>query len=353
MNRRNFLVTSGSVLTITSIAGCMNNTIEEYPDGLSEEGVEDAEALFGPESPYMSSESVQLVISTDSDNQSSETTIRTNSDQERSFVETVSQLPEQAQNEGEQITVRYHTGTTRYQRRTTENSDGDVTSGPRYSKNENEFTKNVEFYSNFMQDLLTDVTFSESTITDEGLIEYTSEEVGSNNSLSPDSQQVESISMVVRFREDGKPDSIEATIEVIEQQQPQAPTQDGSSEEDTENDSDQETRTINQNITFSDYDSVEVEEPDWLEEADQQVEERRANQPDGNVSFSEGDGSVTVTIESLENTDTVDIVVDGQIQDQGVSEGESLTYDGASSIQVVTQTQNGSLIRIGTYGTGN
>lgn len=341
MNRRKFLLASASTITAVSLAGCMNNTIEEYPDGLSEEGIEDVDALFGPESPYLNSESVKIDISTERENTTTETTIRVNAEQENSFVKTVDTLPEDLQNSGKRTVVRYHTGQTRYERVVTD-ADGQESS-PTYRKSQNQFTKNVEFYSNFLTELFTDVEFSNSTITDEGLIQYEATEVGSDNSLSPDSESIEDVTMVVQFRENGLPESISATITAVQSGQQ-------NTESDSESDESSETQEIVQNIEFSKYDSVEVSEPDWLDEADQQVEERRANQPSGNVTFSESTGGeVSVTIDSLENTESVDIVVDGSISDRSVEVGDTVTYDNPRSVQVISQTESGGIVRIDTY----
>lgn len=341
MNRRKFLLASASTITAVGLAGCMNNSIEEYPEGLSETGIEDVDSLFGSESTYLNSESVKIDITTERESSTTETMIKVNGEEETSFVETVENLPENLQNSGQRTVIRYHTGDTRYERIVTES--GDQSADPQYRKSQNQFNKNVEFYANFLTQLLTDVEFSESTITEDGLIEYTSEEIGSDNSLSSETDSIEDSTMTIRFREDGRPDSITAEITVVQQSQQQS----GESSEDSSSDN---TQTIVQSIEFSKYDSVEVPEPDWLEEADQQIEERKANQPSGNVTFSDStDGEVTVTIESLENTDTVSIVVDGSMSDQNVSSGESVTYDNPGSIQVVAQTESGDIVRIDTY----
>ena len=341
MNRRKFLLAASSVTTV-GIAGCMGNTIEEYPEGLSEEGVENVEALFGSDSPYLNSDSVQLNITTEREQSTTETTIQVDAEEENSFVRTEDMTTGQDSQETQRTVLRYHTGQLRYER--VESSSSEQV---RYRRSQNQFDKTVEFYANFLSDLLTDVEFSGSEITEEGLIQYESEDIGSENNLSPETDAIEDVNMVVRFREDGRPESITANITTVQQQQP---TQQSSSESET---SESSTQEIVQEVSFSNYNSVDVPEPDWLEEADQQVEERRANQPSGNITFSEStNGEVTVTVESLENTDSVDIVVDGSISDRDVSEGETVTYDSPGSIQVIDQTESGRLVRIDTYSSG-
>ena len=263
-------------------------------------------------------------------------------EEENSFVRTEDMTTGQDSQETQRTVLRYHTGQLRYER--VESSSSEQV---RYRRSQNQFDKTVEFYANFLSDLLTDVEFSGSEITEEGLIQYESEDIGSENNLSPETDAIEDVNMVVRFREDGRPESITANITTVQQQQP---TQQSSSESET---SESSTQEIVQEVSFSNYNSVDVPEPDWLEEADQQVEERRANQPSGNITFSEStNGEVTVTVESLENTDSVDIVVDGSISDRDVSEGETVTYDSPGSIQVIDQTESGRLVRIDTYSSG-
>lgn len=246
MNRRNFIVTAG-VLSSTGLAGCMgSNEIDEYPDGLSEEGITDIDTILGRNSPYLNTDSVTISINGSTPGGKNETTERIDATVPKFYINSIEKLPDDIEaSVGDKITEQYFIDNMTYIRNFVENSDTNES----FQKREFTFNKRQEYYSQYLTNILSGIEFSESTINEEGIL-YKGVNFTSESSLT--GPQVVDNSIEVLFQKDGKIRSVSYTV--VREYNP----------EDEEN---RYTEESSQTLQFSDYNNTSVSEPDWLTKA--------------------------------------------------------------------------------------
>jgi hypothetical protein len=287
MNRRKFIALSGTS-TLVPLAGCSTDETgngngedpeqDTFPDGLSENGVVDIEQIIGEENGLLSLSSVTVEIEAEFPDTTEITTIQTSKEEETSYI--VSELDGQ---ENSQTQEQYESDGVIYSRAEYQNPQSGEDNVD-YRSSESEYDAESMYAVGFVRDAVENVEFAGPDST-EGPIVYSAEmeSIGAENPIRSSFESIDSMSIETRFTTDGLVDSVTVDVESSE-------------------------GNITQTITYSNFNETTVEEPDWLQEAIETVEEREANRPAGSVSFDQKEnGDVTITIDSLENTETVTV----------------------------------------------
>lgn len=313
--RRKMLLGVGTILT-SSLAGCSqqsgssnsdgsdndtssdegnsSNEQFEYPDGFSENGVEDFAVAFGEGSNYYSQRYLQIEESFTYDDPDTERTressTQIDSEQELGLFEVDS--PDRSR-------TQYYAEGTLYIR-AQENTE------PSYQTRQAEFNKQSLYVISLIEPHVTDVEF-ESTITEQGTVEYTAtEEAYGENHPIQNEYIYEEIDVTVEVDKNGLIQTLTGTAV------------DGDT-----------TREFS--YEFS-YEEVDITEPDWVSEA----EDSQPAIPDVSASFSESNGEVTVTLDSVIQANRV--YVDTSIQ--STIEG-GITVDGRANYLLTTDGEGG------------
>lgn len=232
MKRRDFLISSVSTIAITSLAGCTGgNSLDEYPKGLSKESITDVNALFNKDSSYLNSKSVTIKFVNESLGGVSEITSKVDSANSVFYIKSVRQpessnpvIVEQYFEEGVSYYKSYNKG---------------IESDSSYKKEKMSFNKTNEYYVDYLLSILQGITFTHEKVED-GVIVYTSEDIGGENRFS----DLSNSSVLASFDFDGKPKKIQVDLDR------------STDDEDTSN----------KEFTFSSYNNTTVSKPEWVAE---------------------------------------------------------------------------------------
>lgn len=235
MKRRRFL-TGVSAASILSYSGCLSNSIDEYPEGLTKSEITDLSLVLGEKSYYLSADSVTINMLTSGQNGTTEITARIDATTPAVFIKSRKKLPERIDsNVGDQIIEEFYTGESAYLRRFVESDPNDID----YRRYEYEFNKTQEFYSTYLTQLLENVIFNAHKLTENNRLVYTAKDSDFSESPSFTYEQINSIISQLTFLPDGK--LIEFSME-----------------------KDSETENISQEILYTNYNQTSVSEPEWV-----------------------------------------------------------------------------------------
>lgn len=267
-----------------------------YPDGFSESGVEDFATAFGEDSNYYSQRYIQLEGSLtqngpETEEQTQTFTAQIDGEEELQLFEVES--PTQSQ-------TQYYSDETLYVR--SQQGDGE----PSYQVRQTGFNKRSVYLISLIEPHVTDVDF-ESTITDENTVEYTAteEEYGDEHPVRS-VYTFEEIDVTVEVDEDGLIRTLAGTVV------------DGD---------------FTQEFTYEfEYSEVDISEPEWTTEA----EESQPANPDVSASFSESNGEVTVTLDSINQANRVYVDTSGPSTIEG-----GITVDGRANYLLTAEGEGG------------
>lgn len=245
-NRRKF-ITGIATLAGISLAGCSDfGDSFEYPDGFSENGIENYSQAFGEESAHYQADSLVQEIGLSNETESPEFSDSI----ERSIYTEVSAVEERQYVETSEQSVtreQYFDDGVVFIRTS---SEGQETEYQRFQQGE--FNKNVAYSMDILEFYLEGTSFEQVELTERNTVIYESDLSDPENRNDQLEENVEDGLISVEVTEEGYPINIDISI--------------------TRENEDQ-TSTEEFNIEFSEYNEVSVDEPDWLDEAREQTDE--------------------------------------------------------------------------------
>ncbi len=344
MDRRKFLLSSAAAVSTVAVAGCADENGEngddgtdgeptddfadvDFPTGLSGTGITDVDALVGDETGILSTSSVSIDIASQFPQTTETTDIQANQESEESLI--VSSVESE---QGEQEQIQYESGGQIYIRSvlpSPDGGDGEVD----YQIQDADFNAESVYAAGFVRDAMEDVDYGAPDSVEDGFT-YTAElsDIGSENPIRQSfDENVQVLDITAVFYEDGLVDSVSIDIETDEQQ-------------------------LTQSLDYYDYNDTEIVAPDWLDDAEEHVEEVEANQPTGSASFDQDGSDVVVTIDELENTEEVTVAAGFAPVAEGLGVGESVTVteeeymmEGQVSEILVLTEYNQEFVEIASY----
>lgn len=234
MKRRTFLTTV-STATVTTISGCLSESIDEYPKGLTESKIQDLSAVVGENAHYMSAESATINMSSTGPSGTTIITSKVDATIPAVFIKSRKKLPESIESDvGDQIIEEFYVKDKAYLRRFVESEPNDID----YRNSKYTFDKSQEFYANYLLQLIKNVVYSEHEKTEQNILVYTASGSDFSKNSSFDHTQLDTITSTLQFFGDGKIKQFNINKK-------------------------SETEDTKQEIKFSKYNQTSVREPNW------------------------------------------------------------------------------------------